>query len=365
MRAYVSALVAATFVVAGVVAPVHAVKDEGRWAPSFVGHSGRATLDLFGNGVGFASFGDAPLYKTRDFGETWTPINAPSGSATSEDLSFATPRTGYLTVGQGIERTTDGGATWQSTERLPTPPNYLAPQAAIDSLEALPGTDKLLVTGWAQAHSGDKCANRSNHGVWRSDNGGEDWKRITLPYPASTKESEFLDGRSGLVLVSVFKLEQKESSENACAGVIRTFRDAVLLTRDGGRTFDQIYSLRFSKSAPITAVAMASEHRILLGSSDGIIYRSDNGGRSFRRLKGPRDDGGLLPDGGIWELTFPTSDIGYAATATGLWRTEDCGRTWRKEESPFETNGSADIAAAGPTAAIAVDAHLIARRTPE
>lgn len=365
MRAYVSALVAATFVVAGVVAPVHAVKDEGRWVPSFVGHSGGATLDLFRNGTGYVSFGDAPLYRTRDFGETWTPLNAPFGSATGEALSFATARMGYLTVGQGIERTTDGGATWKSTERLPTPPSYLAPQAAIDSLEALPGTDRVLVTGWGQARSGDGCAGRPNHGVWRSDNGGEGWKRITLPYPATTVESEFLDGRSGLLLVSVFKLERKESTDNGCAGVIRTFRNAVLLTRDGGRTFDQIYSLRFSKSAPLTAVAMASEDRILLGSSDGIIYRSDNGGRSFRRLKGPRDDGGLLPDGGIWELTFPTPDIGYAATEAGLWRTEDGGRTWRKEESPFETNGSADIAAAGPTTAIAVDAHLIARRTPE
>ncbi len=317
--------------------------------------------DLFDGGTGYVSIGTNVLYKTRNGGDTWTTLAGPEGVGEISRLSFASPEHGYISDGSLVFRTTDGGESWEPLPDPPEVPGAVSP-LQIDSLEARPGTKKLLATAWTQ---GNDCGQaRIHHVILRFSRG--DWVFKSLQYAASTYEVEFLNGSDGLMLVHRF--ERADTGQGECASVIRTSSSYVLLTRDGGKTWKRIYEASLADDGAIWAVAMPSTRRIVLGTKSGTVLLSTNSGRDFsqaQRLKGTSAQGILDA------LAFGSRRVGYAGTnGIGMWRTVDGGRTWTLESSPFDSIVADDstfrgsISAVGPVAAIASGPGSIAKRDP-
>lgn len=323
--------------------------------------AGWTGTELFAGGRAFATVGSNVLYRSEDGGSTWSPKAGPSGAEEISRMSFADSELGYVTDGDIIYRTKDGGNSWEELPSLP-PATHGQRGPLADGLEAVPGTQSVIVSGWQFANDG--CNDiRTNHQILRLRHG--EWKQTVLPYQGSVYEIEFFDRFHGLVLIHKF---EREAGGSECAYAIRTARSFVLLTHDGGKTFKKIHTAIFVDEDAVTAVAMPGPERIILGTQRGSIYISGNGGRSFRY---PGDLGNRegTTTGRLDALTFPSMDVGYAGTnGTGIWRTVDGGRTWRLEASPFEASTvdaelfRGSIAARGKQRAIASGPGALAQR---
>jgi photosystem II stability/assembly factor-like uncharacterized protein len=368
MRTSIAGLVAV--ILMSISSPAHpatALRDEGRWVPTLpVAPYGWTYSELFDSGVGYVSTGAGELLKTTDAGMTWLPTVDPEVTGNTLRMSFATPRLGYVAEQMGgITKTEDGAATWSQLPLLPTPRGLVPQGGIIDGLEAAPRSDRVVVTGWAWPEPGQDPG-RSDHFIWRSSNGGRDWRRMDLSFPASAIEVEFLDDKDGLLLLHQFRVEEDTGN----AEVWRTYRSVVLRTRDGGRTFKKIHVLEFASGDAVTAVASTHGDRVWLGTKNGRILKSTDGGRTFRQAARLSTSAPGVP-ARLDALEFSTRDVGYAGTnGFGVWRTGDGGRTWTRELSPYEVQGDDDttmswrgsIAATGVSRAIAVGPGAVSHR---
>lgn len=333
-----------------------------QWNATSAGNTAtRSDTELFADGTAYAAHGTNVLYKSKNDGRTWTPKPGPDGAAAISHMSFANPELGYVSAGGKIFRTADGGGSWDALPPLPKPPgaDY---EPTVDGLEAIPSTRSVLVSGWVIAGEGCEMR-RTDHSILRFQKGT--WREVYLPYPALVYEIELLDSSNGLVLAHKF---EREPGGDQCNRTIRTARSFVLLTRDGGRTFQKIHRAGFVDEEPVMAVAMPAEDRIILGRRNGSILISRNGGKDFRHPEGLGGSGSLT-GGELDALTFPSTKIGYAGTnGIGIWRTTNGGWSWTLEPSPFDSTHiegdtyRGSIAAVGKRRAVASGPGSLARR---
>jgi len=327
-------------------------------------------LDLFADGTAFAyNNNDNPFWGSSDFGQTWTPLPLPPSEAGTPEIDFASPEFGVVRTGDHLYVTEDKGLTVQRIGSPPVPQRYGAEDRfpSIDTMEVIRGTETVVLAGdgfWIK----DGCPVETEDGyIWVTEDRGDTWRRVTIPFPSLGHEIEFLNGRYGLVLL----YEMEVTSRSECGYGSTGIRTSVLLTTDGGRSFKEIHSAYHEDEDTVFSVAMPTPRRILLGTQGGKILLSTNQGRSFRKivhLKNEVDeetgqDSGFAIDG----LVFGTRKIGYAGTnGRGTWRTEDGGATWSRETSIQSVAGLniGDIVATGPDRALAGGAHAIARRVP-
>jgi hypothetical protein len=123
------------------------------------------------------------LAVTADGGRTWTRLPVPpgrwhpggsyeSGALSPGQVSFATPRTGYL-FGPVLYQTTDGGLTWQ---RVPGPP--------VEALQSAAGTVIRV------AYRGTGCPGPCTRLVQEAAAGSTRWRTLLrIPDPRTTSQA--------------------------------------------------------------------------------------------------------------------------------------------------------------------------------
>src|SRR5207248_6102972 len=118
------------------------------------------------------------VWKTMDFGRTWSPIfdDQPTGSVGCIALAPSNPNIIYvgsgeglqrpdLSVGDGIYKSTDGGATWR---HLGLRDGQQIAQIAVDPKNA----DRIFV-----AEAGHPYEPNKQRGVYRSLDGGKTFEK--------------------------------------------------------------------------------------------------------------------------------------------------------------------------------------------
>lgn len=223
----------------------------------------------------------------------------------------------------GVFKSTDGGASW-------TPVFDKEPVAAIGAIAVAPGNPDDVWVGTGESNPRNDV--EEGDGIYHSTDGGQTWKHLGLDDAGS---------------IAAISIDPSEPRRVAVAVLGHVFRDGtmrgVYVTDDGGAHWK--HTLYVGPSSGASDIVRVPGHPQVLfagvyelrrkpwtmqsGGATGGVYRSDDGGATWRKLTGH----GLPPP--------PIGRIGLAAAKGGriyaiiqskdgdIWRSDDEGATWR------------------------------------
>src|SRR5256714_5561211 len=262
---------------------------------------------LVGGGQLFGSE-NVGLYQSTDLGATWTPLHDGTWPVLVVDAIAVDPNDAQTilvaTDGSGVNRTTDGGATWEigvgGTGAL-----------AGRSLRFRPGTSTDLFLG------------TSSLAVFRSTDSG----------------NNFVQSSSGITELSLFSIDANSLVPDELAEAFQGANNGgVLSSTDGGTTWQiesapptRYSAVRFAPdgtlyaiSAGPSTVAQEGLYRrensgswTPLGPDQGPLFESD-----LNTVRFSRNNGNLILLGG--------ADFGVPGFEATIWRSTDAGQTWTK-----------------------------------
>jgi photosystem II stability/assembly factor-like uncharacterized protein len=265
------------------------------------------------------------LYRSTDGGATWSPTGL-SGDLSTFAVSPAYPDDGTLIAASRssglLYLSTDGGDTW-------APPEVVLGTGGQHTLLFSPSfvTDRIIL-----------AASSADPGPYRTADGGTNWSPVGWYDPDRPYAGSFVGG-------SVFALALAPHTAYDAAGFAGT-SGGIYRSHDWGEHWSQ----RISSPAPLTvralAVAPGDPSTLLAGTSffetridgqpdehDGNLQRSTDGGQTWRAVSGrlARVRGVALSPG------FATDRTAFAATGTpgehgladgGVYRSTDGGLNW-------------------------------------
>jgi photosystem II stability/assembly factor-like uncharacterized protein len=236
------------------------------------------------------------LASTSDGGTTWTkfPLD------TSEDINeiyFRNDENGYLVAGRVMFITRDAGKTWRQTKLFETgdikkgTPEFLSIRFAGKKIGLAIGSV------WQRVGKEDVVVDSL---VMRTDDGGETWRRVSVPSKVELYHLDFTDsshawivGDKGLILAST---DGGSTWRVQSSGVSRAlfnidFRDdndgyavggggAILWTENGGATWDKVNN---PYTETLKRVDFADDKNGWIVGYGGSILRSSDKGRTWIR----------------------------------------------------------------------------------
>ncbi|HSS21487.1 MAG TPA: hypothetical protein VLL54_15535 [Pyrinomonadaceae bacterium] len=271
------------------------------------------------------------VFKTTDYGRTWTPIfdDQPTGSVGCLAVAPSDPNVIYvgsgeglqrpdLSVGDGIYKSTDAGKTWT---HLGLRDGQQIPQIAVDPRNP----DHLLV-----AVAGHPYGPNEERGVFRSTDGGKTFEKVLYKDENIGAADVQIDPAHPDVAYASLWEARQGPWENA---VWNGGGGGIFKSTDGGKTWRQL-----SKGLPdeiiqanLTISASSSKRLIASVASPNVVklYVSENGGDSWAvATTDPRPagriGGGDLP---VPRIDPSNPDVVYVAS-TVCWKSIDGGKTW-------------------------------------
>jgi photosystem II stability/assembly factor-like uncharacterized protein len=262
---------------------------------------------LVGGGQLFGSE-NVGLYRSTDLGATWTPLHDGTWPVLVVGGIAVDPNDAQTilvaTDGSGVNRTTDGGGSWEigigGTDAL-----------AGRSLRFRPDSSTELLLGV------------SSLAVFRSTDGGD----------------HFVQSSNGISELNLFSIDASVVASNELAEAFQGQNNGgVLRSVDGGVTWDvesapptRYSAVRFAPdgklyaiSAGPSSVAREGLYRrenngdwTPLGPDQGPLYESD-----LNTVRFSHNNANLILLGG--------SDFGVAGFEATIWRSTDAGQTWTK-----------------------------------
>ena len=272
--------------------------------------------------VGWYGNGSGKLYRTTDGGETWAKVWEQAGTFIRA-LGFVDARNGFLgnvgteyypgvTDTRPLYRTRDGGVTWTPVE---------AP--GIDIVKGICGIDVVHETRIFQGetrtvpviHAAGRVGGPAT--MLRSVDGGETWRVIDLREQAGMiLDVKFFDARNGLVCAAT-----SSDTEEGQALILRTRDGGATWTKayQSGRKFENCWKMSF----PSRLVGYATVQNYEQGTTKRVVVKTTDGGESWREL--PLVDDARVREFGVG---FVDEQRGWVGTTTTGFETRDGGQTW-------------------------------------
>jgi photosystem II stability/assembly factor-like uncharacterized protein len=282
--------------------------------------------------VFFVGVNNGGVWKTDDYGRTWVPIfdDAPTGSVGDLAVSPSDPDVIYvgtgeglhrpdLAVGDGIFKSTDGGASWRHVG--------LADVQQVARIIVHPSDpDVVFVAGLGHPYGPNE-----ERGVFRTVDGGESWERVLyLDEDTGAIQVEFDPTNPDVLYADLWDHREGPWENASFAG-----RDSGLYkSTDGGDTWRRLSSGLPDADAGLGRIGVGiapSDPRRMYATVDakegGGIYRSDDAGESWRRI---HDDRRLWGRGGDFgEIrVHPTDPDTVFVANIAAYRSDDAGATW-------------------------------------
>jgi photosystem II stability/assembly factor-like uncharacterized protein len=231
----------------------------------------------------------------------------------------------YLgTAGGGVWKSSNGGATWD--------PVFTKEAVSAIGAVAIDPTDERVV--WAGTGEANPRNNVSyGDGIYKSTDGAKTWRRV---------------GLAGVWSISRIAIDPRDSRHVVVGAFGDPFKDSpdrgVYVTFDGGRTWKK--ALYLSESSGASDIAMDPQNPNVVyagmwhfrrvpwtftsGGPDGGLFKSTDGGRTWKKLTGNGLPNGYTGRIGLAVAPSRPSRVFALIEAKGgiLWRSDDAGAHW-------------------------------------
>ncbi|MBS0556790.1 MAG: sialidase [Proteobacteria bacterium] len=272
------------------------------------------------------------IYKSTDGGATWTNMGLPNSERIAQIIVDPNARdTVYACVpgklwsdsaDRGLYKTTDGGVHWN----LVLKGGNLSTGCASISIDAQkPGTIfaglwDFRRKGWTFRSGGESPTAKSDSGLYRSDNGGASWTEIT---PAANKG--FPAKPYGRIAVTV-----APSNGKIVYAFVESTDSALFRSDDGGKTWDKRDKSQMMVWRPFyfARLVVDPKNPDRLFKPDLTLVQSLDGGKSFSP-----SGGGTHGDHHVeWIDPTDTQHV-FTGDDGGLWQSFDGGNKWWKQNN--------------------------------
>ena len=276
--------------------------------------------------VFFMGVNDGGVWRTDDYGRTWTPIfdREPTGSIGDLAVSPSSPNVIYvgsgeglhrpdLGVGDGIFKSTDGGHTWRHVG--------LPDVQQVGRIVVHPtNPDIVLVAGMGHPYGPNE-----ERGVFRTTDGGQTWQKVLYVNHDTGANQVEIDAANPMTVYAALWEHREGPWEN---GSFAGPHSGLYKSSDGGTTWRRLTGGLPGAAQGLGRIdfglAPSDPNRLyaLVAAREGRgVYRSDAAGASWTRVS-------TDPRVGVDIRVHPTNpDIVFTA-GTASYRSEDGGRTW-------------------------------------
>ncbi len=296
------------------------------------------------------------LWKTTDGGQTWRPVTdqaLKSSSVGAVAVSESNPDVVYIGTGEtelrgniiqgdGVYKTTDAGKTWTHVG--------LDKTLSIARIRIHPSNPDLVYV----AALGDPYAPNQDRGVFKSTDGGKNWKRVLFRDDKTGAVDLTFDPKNPSVMFAslweVYRTPHSLSSGGPGSGLFMS-TDAgenwIEITRSSGLPKGLI-----GKSG--VAVSGADANRIYaiveaqdLSDTHGGVFVSDDGGKNWKLVN---DDRRLRQRAFYYTRIYadPKDKDTVYILNTGLYRSTDGGKTIKPIRVPHGDNHDLWVASNDP-----------------
>jgi photosystem II stability/assembly factor-like uncharacterized protein len=274
------------------------------------------------------------VWKTDDYGRTWTPIfdDQATGSIGAIAVAPSDSRVIYvgsgeglqrpdLSTGDGIYKSLDAGRTWR---HLGLRSGQQIPQIAVDPTNA----DRLWV-----AVLGHPYGPNEERGIFRSVDGGASFQRVLYKDENTGGADVVVDPTNAETVYAVLWESRQAPWEN---GEFTGPGSGVYRSTDGGTTWRPIVAglptferdnlgrigLAIAPSLPTRLFATVQADR------NGGLYRSDDAGETWHRVNGDPYVTERGDDFAEVKVDPKNPDVVYTGSVV-TWKSVDGGRTFR------------------------------------
>jgi len=233
------------------------------------------------------------VWKTTDYGHTWSPIfdDQPTGSVGALAVAPSNPQVIYVGSGEGLQRpdlstgdgmfkSTDGGKTWRHLG--------LRDAQQIAAIVVDPRNAERVYV----AVLGHPYGPNAERGVFRSTNGGESWERVLYKDIDTGAVALAMHPSEPSTIYAVLWSARQGPWEN---GAWQGPGSGLFKSTDGGTTWKQLKNglPTFEQGLGRIGIAIApSDPKTLYATVDstqqGGIYRSNDAGETWQRTTGER-----------------------------------------------------------------------------
>ncbi|MBV8153157.1 MAG: glycoside hydrolase [Candidatus Eremiobacteraeota bacterium] len=274
------------------------------------------------------------IWKSDDAGRTWQPIfdGQPTGSIGSLAVAPSNPKILYagsgeglqrpdLSIGDGVYKSTDGGATWTNVGLRN---GQQIPGIAVDPTDP----NRLFV-----AVLGHPYGPNDERGVYRSLDGGTTWQRVLFKNENVGAFAVAIDPNDRNVVYATLWAARQAPWEIGASFEIAG--SGLFKSSDGGTTWSQLtQGLPSRVGRTEVAVAPSDSHIVyayadaeLKGDEGGALYRSDDAGAHFAKVNG-RANIAQRGDDLVSIAVDPRDPNTIYLTNTSTYRSSDGGKTF-------------------------------------
>lgn len=280
------------------------------------------------------------VFRTNDGGMTWAPvtdryfggtIGAIAVSESNPDIVYVgtgeTPIRGNVSHGDGVFKTTDAGRTWTYVG--------LAEAQQIGRVRIHPKNPDIVYV----AALGHVFGPNAERGVYKSANGGKSWRRVLFVSDSAGAVDLAMDPRDPQTLYASFWHAYRTPWKLVSGGT----GSGLYKSTDGGEHWTNISRKPGLPTGTLgkigVTVSAANPKRLwaLIEADSGGVFRSDNAGETWTRTNSERN---LRQR--AWYYTRIYADTKDTNTVyalnTGMYRSTNGGRTFRPIQVPHGDN---------------------------